>query len=733
LILRANAGDCINITLENRVPDVALNIGSSSSGIPINTSHEVGLHPQLVAFDVTRSDGVNVGKNPPLTIKPNQNGPYTWYAGNIEVDSVGNVQHIPVEFGSIPLTPSDPLMQHPFGLVGALIIEPQGTSWRTDDNARASATVCKGTGGCKDGDILFREFVAVVQDDVSSIRQTTSTPGPPPKAISIVGTVLNGKVAWAINNQSLPAGGVALTRGQTVTFDIGSGTHGLLFNDEASARAVFDIDGSPDKAKFQTFALQCGMANSFGTGPQSSGHIATLTAKQTVTLTALPFVCSQHCQNMPGSFTLGLPPTEDTPGCRPDSPGLCNTRAINYRTEPLGYRFVDSLWLENFNNSPIGVSRALSNSLVLADPQTPVFAATAKTPLRFRMVHPAGINEQVFTLHGHVWQEEPYVNGSKEIGHNPLSQSQGSRDGFGANVSFDAVIDEAGGAAGVPGDYLYRTFIGNVFQNGMWGVLRVAAPTQDIVTITRFSNPKLTKGKVLITGTTTVDPNTGRMTDGVTIFDTTGGTRKELGQAEVDKLTGAWPKSGQPFRAPATVTSILVRSANNGETVAASYIPEEPRLPSAAAMAARVTAARKREPQRADELALFNAVPKPTGTLIEASGREPDQAGWLLNGQPLGTDRTIVVRPGNTITISVKDGQHDLTFPNASLAKSVFQFQMPGSAFTAKDRAISTGAIQGGVLATLTVRGDIAAGVTRVPFTSTIDGRRMDATFVIGR
>jgi manganese oxidase len=596
LILRANAGDCINITLENRVPTDALNIGSSSLGIPINTSHEVGLHPQLVSFDVTLSNGVNAGKNPPLTITPGNSGGYTWYAGNIEVDAGGNVQHIPVEFGSIPLTPSDPLMQHPFGLLGALIIEPQGTSWRADDNARASATVCSGTSGCTAGNMLFREFVVIVQDDVSSVRQTTGTDGE----------------------------------------------------------------------------------------------------------------------------------TESTP--------IPYSRAINYRTEPLDYRFADPAWLENLNiNSPLGVGRALSNSLVLADPQTPIFVATANTPLRFRMVHPAGINEQVFTLHGHVWQEEPYVNGSKEIGRNPLSQSQGSRDGFGANVAFDAVIEKAGGAGGVPGDYLFRTFIANVFQNGMWGLLRVAPPTQDVVTITRFSNPKVTKGRVLIAGTTTVDPNTGRMADRVTIFDTTKGGNKELGQAEVDKLSGVWPRNGQPFSAPGTVTSIMVRSAGNGQTVAASYIREVPTVPSAAAT--RAVAAKKRPTtQRADELELFNATPKRTETFLQAAGQESGQSQWLLNGKPLGADRTVVVRPGDTITISVKEGRHDLTFPDSALARSVFQFGMPGVAFRAKAPALSTGVVEGaGILATLTVRTDLPGAPPRVPFTSTVDGQRMDATFVIGR
>ena len=56
--------------------------------------------------------------------------------------------------------PSDPLMQDPKGLVGALIIEPQGASWVEDANTRASATVTKADGS------QFREFVVVIQNDV---------------------------------------------------------------------------------------------------------------------------------------------------------------------------------------------------------------------------------------------------------------------------------------------------------------------------------------------------------------------------------------------------------------------------------------------------------------------------------------------------------------------------------------------------------------------------------------
>ncbi len=41
-----------------------------SCGITLNTSHEVGLHPTLVGFDITESNGVNAGLNPSNTAKP---------------------------------------------------------------------------------------------------------------------------------------------------------------------------------------------------------------------------------------------------------------------------------------------------------------------------------------------------------------------------------------------------------------------------------------------------------------------------------------------------------------------------------------------------------------------------------------------------------------------------------------------------------------------------------------
>ena len=56
-------------------------------------------------------------------------------------------------------------MQDNFGLIGALIIEPQGSTWQTDDNSRAAATVTNAD------NTSFREAVVIVQDDLAAVQQ----------------------------------------------------------------------------------------------------------------------------------------------------------------------------------------------------------------------------------------------------------------------------------------------------------------------------------------------------------------------------------------------------------------------------------------------------------------------------------------------------------------------------------------------------------------------------------
>jgi hypothetical protein len=82
-------------------------------------------------------------------------------------------------------------------------------------------------------------------------------------------------------------------------------------------------------------------------------------------------------------------------------------------------------------------------------------------------------NSQVFTLHGHVWQRNPYTKDSTVMGNNNLSQWIGSRDNHGSTDHFDMMIDKAGGEGGRAGDYLYTVYVPIQARTGAWGIFRV--------------------------------------------------------------------------------------------------------------------------------------------------------------------------------------------------------------------------------------------------------------------
>ncbi len=167
IVMRAAAGDCIRVTLRNRLPRVAPDLAGFNTLLQVvnrdrdpvqgltwfhnnlvRPSSHVGLHPQLVEYDVTRSDGANVGINRGGVLDPFQTAApgipiperYTWYAGNIEfVEKPGGrfaMKATPVEFGATNLVPADRIKQGQKGLVGSLIIEPEGSKWAENDRRR---------------------------------------------------------------------------------------------------------------------------------------------------------------------------------------------------------------------------------------------------------------------------------------------------------------------------------------------------------------------------------------------------------------------------------------------------------------------------------------------------------------------------------------------------------------------------------------------------------------------
>jgi hypothetical protein len=376
LVLRANAGDCMAVTLYNRLPAVAPDLAGFNTLLQvvnrdrndpqglttfqnnlIRPSSHVGLHPQMVEYDVTKDDGVNVGINPVQTVAPGEKRTYKWYAGDLRQEpatgpgaNAVDIVATAVEFGGGNLTPADKIKQGQKGLVGALIVEPQGATWDPAEGRRTAATVRTGEGP----DDKFRDLAVIHQK---------------------------------------------------------------------------------------------GLNHRFASG------------------VAVPNIASEG---------QGIPEDSHDAG----------QAAINYGTEPMWFRFgfpADA----PFGRGPGGLGTepnpelAYSNALTGGDPATPVFQADVGDEVRMRLLLPTGVGRgSTFTLHGHLWQRDPYLAGatgfpSQSIGDNPIAMYLGSQESVTPYNHFDIRIPQAGGAFGVAGDYLYRDqgSFGNT--NGLWGILRV--------------------------------------------------------------------------------------------------------------------------------------------------------------------------------------------------------------------------------------------------------------------
>jgi hypothetical protein len=130
LFLRANAGDCLKVTLRNGMP--ATGIPDHDSDIPADVltphkmfadapfpkSNRVSLHPGLVKYDVLRSDGATVGYNFDGTVGPGKSIQYVWYVDPSLEGATTNL----VDLG-------DRRGHRHHGLWGGLFVEPKGAIW----------------------------------------------------------------------------------------------------------------------------------------------------------------------------------------------------------------------------------------------------------------------------------------------------------------------------------------------------------------------------------------------------------------------------------------------------------------------------------------------------------------------------------------------------------------------------------------------------------------------------
>lgn len=176
LVIRVNKGDCVEVRLRNRLPQELPEYDSFNQMQPIvprfnfnqvKTSNRVSLHPQVLGYDVSGSDGSSVGYNPNTTVRPHNKIQYAWYAGR--VSSTGSsIVLTPAEFGVTHLRDVGDVIKHAsHGLIGALVVEPTGAKYK---DTVTGATLHSGA----QADILdannlpiFREFVSHYQDDVT--------------------------------------------------------------------------------------------------------------------------------------------------------------------------------------------------------------------------------------------------------------------------------------------------------------------------------------------------------------------------------------------------------------------------------------------------------------------------------------------------------------------------------------------------------------------------------------
>lgn len=155
LILRANSGEWVEVTLTNRLTGKFHHDEIHGyPGVPVDASfppsNRISMHAQLVVYDVRDSDGATVGFNRDQTIAPGESITYRWY--------------IDREFGSTNLWDMADIRNHRHhGAFGMLISEPRGSSY-LDPKTREE--IKTGSQAIISNPLLyeFREFALLMHD-----------------------------------------------------------------------------------------------------------------------------------------------------------------------------------------------------------------------------------------------------------------------------------------------------------------------------------------------------------------------------------------------------------------------------------------------------------------------------------------------------------------------------------------------------------------------------------------
>jgi manganese oxidase len=420
-VLRAAAGDCIQVTLHNGLPSSTITGGVASpqqaipfgcafknslqnppncgtTGLPAcctsassNVSTQVGLRPQLVAFDPAAGGGVNAGLDPIgsssqgiQTAGPGQKVTYTWYAGNVDARAEREAdRYIPIEFGAANLLAPDVMNHYPHALIGGLVIEPSGSSgWE----GAGTTAVVKGKDGSQ-----FREFVVFTQDNlaVSGIE--------------------------AVNYKSEPLDPLL---GTVPTARFCSKAACDLYKSTLSGAVAQDAECSLAQADANT--LWCAT---------TSGGTTT---------------CAQ-CSFKPVTPTFTA----------------CAGESVRFRVlHPGGFNTAEVFELYGHNWSEAPYVTEYDHCL------SPTTHTNLWASQKQGTTNQCG--NSAFTL-----DRLSAAERQENLWDASLNTWQGSRMGHGPSNHLDVLIPQAGGPFRIPGDYLYRTYSAMHFHGGMWGYFRV--------------------------------------------------------------------------------------------------------------------------------------------------------------------------------------------------------------------------------------------------------------------
>jgi hypothetical protein len=196
LVLRANAGDCLRINLTNMLPaDRALvpdNPASDARMPPIaalgiadlRTDNVVGWSLDLCFGDALRGgDAAKIGFNTNQLIEPGASRQLSYYCGEVRYDRAARrLTAVPVAFGVCGVRGFGDVIKQPSqGLVAAVVVEPQGSTWTDPTSGQpaptgAVAIVTNSSGGTLPQ--RFREFVLVQQDGLNLQQGAATNPLP---------------------------------------------------------------------------------------------------------------------------------------------------------------------------------------------------------------------------------------------------------------------------------------------------------------------------------------------------------------------------------------------------------------------------------------------------------------------------------------------------------------------------------------------------------------------------